>query len=216
GDVIVTEVVAKNDSIEINDNYPDYFELYNEGGDTVNLQGLWLSDKSDVLTKHQVRQSIPMAPGEYQVFTADGGSGDTPYSVGFKLKSAGEGVYLSPDGVSVSDSVTWTDLPLNVALGLCENGWKEQRPTPHLPNDCEVPTGVNSSELSINLLTPNPSGNYITIPEEVNVMFTDILGKNIVEAYAGQRIYLPQGMYVCVFTRQGSNEPIGTQKLIVQ
>ncbi|MCP4120693.1 MAG: lamin tail domain-containing protein, partial [Bacteroidetes bacterium] len=215
GDVIVTEVVAKNDSIEINDNYPDYFELYNEGGDTVNLQGALLSDKLEDLTKHQVRLSILMAPGEYQVFTADGGSGDNPYSVGFKLKSAGEGVYLSPDGVSVSDSVTWTDLPLNVALGLCENGWREQRPTPHLPNDCEVPTGVDLSELDINMF-PNPSGNHITIPEEVDVMFTNVLGQDIVNAYSGQHIYLSEGMYICVFTRQGTSEFLGTQKLIVQ
>lgn len=65
GQIIITEICAKNDSIIANNDgkYPDYIELYNSGDD-LNLQGFYLTDGKKT---SEPFGEILLAAGEYRL-----------------------------------------------------------------------------------------------------------------------------------------------------
>ncbi|WP_425397866.1 LamG-like jellyroll fold domain-containing protein [Aeoliella sp.] len=106
----ITEILASNDTTlaDFEGDYPDWVELYNPSTATVDLQGLYLTDDAEELTKWQFPAGASIGPGEFKVvFASDKdliGPNDELHT-SFKLTSDGE--YLAivdVDGSTVIDA----------------------------------------------------------------------------------------------------------------
>ena len=129
-DLLITEVGPSNDSTtSIVDEYgkhPDWFEIYNNGSDTINLAGLYLTDNQSKPKKSQIPygyNETKLAPGAYFVFWAD----KKPYRglqhVDFKLSNSAEEstVYL----YSGCDLDNYVDVAIYSPLGQNESYGRE-------------------------------------------------------------------------------------------
>ncbi len=96
-DVIISEVMAVNDeSIADEDgDYPDWFELLNVSGETVNLNGWHVTDDPDDLNEWSLPE-VELIPGQHLIVFASGKDRDNPtrpLHTDFKL--SGDGEYLA-------------------------------------------------------------------------------------------------------------------------
>ncbi len=125
-DVVINELVASNDSTSgISDpagSFPDWFELYNNTNDEVDLSGFYLSDKYDNITKWQFPDNTFIAANGYLTIWADGDEDEEGLHTSFKLSSGGEHLILSTSAELALDSLTFDILPTNVSFARIPNG----------------------------------------------------------------------------------------------
>ncbi|MCA9265151.1 MAG: CotH kinase family protein, partial [Planctomycetales bacterium] len=107
GDVVISEFSASN-RYAFTDSFgesSDWIELYNRGNESVNLDGWYLTDDSDDLTKWQLPE-VELPAGGFLVVSASGLDlkGDTSnLHTNFRLAKSGEYLGLThPDGTTVS------------------------------------------------------------------------------------------------------------------
>ncbi|MHC4843188.1 MAG: lamin tail domain-containing protein, partial [Planctomycetota bacterium] len=91
--IIINEVLSHSDGGD-----PDWVELYNTTGSSINISGWFLSDDKDDLMKFEI-QTMPSIPsGWYVVFDQDshfGDEGNPGCNTAFALSENGESVYLT-------------------------------------------------------------------------------------------------------------------------
>jgi hypothetical protein len=126
--VVINEMCASPDSsTTILDDYglsSDWVELYNYGEDTVDVAGLYLTDKTTNLTKYQIPYSYEttkIAPHDYLMVWADGMSYRGAMHANFKLENkTGAKLALSQrcgDSIIVLDQVAYKKMPANASYG---------------------------------------------------------------------------------------------------
>lgn len=108
----------------------DWIEIYNPTLNNLSLQGLYLSDKSNNISKYKIKDEIYIMSGGFTVIYCDGYSGDLDNSVTTNFKiSNGETIYLvARDGSSVIDSFTAiheTDEKTEATIGRFPDGSNE-------------------------------------------------------------------------------------------
>lgn len=165
-DIFINEICSSNNSnggtSDDYGNYPDWFEVYNASSDTINLAGMYLTDKPAKQTKYMIPygyEETKIAPKSRMVFWADGMPFLGPSHIGFKLEnvdnaSIGLNMDCGDDIVSV-DYVNYMEMVSNksyghdadgsgnwIIFGDCENG-KVYLPTPGKANSSNV---CNSNE----------------------------------------------------------------------
>ena len=139
--VQISEFLAINQTIleDSDGSYPDWIELHNIDDKAQSLQGWYLTDDPDRLTRWQL-PDITINAGEYQVIYASGKDRRTSpeYHTNFKLD--GDGEYLAlvyPDGQNIAMNYA-PQFPRqypDVSFGLYENNQVYfQTPTPGQPN----------------------------------------------------------------------------------
>jgi hypothetical protein len=84
GSVLITEILAHSDSA-----YGDWIELYNTTGHDIHLDGWFLSDSFDNLTKYTIPAGVTVPAGGYLVLTEV-----QHFGTAFALSELGEDVYL--------------------------------------------------------------------------------------------------------------------------
>jgi hypothetical protein len=99
GSVVINELLASSPPGQ-----PDWIELHNTTGGTINLGGWFLSDDADDLMKYEIAAGTQIAAGGYLVFDQDhhfGNAGDPGAHDTFALSGDGETIYLHSgvDGV---------------------------------------------------------------------------------------------------------------------
>ena len=112
GQIVVNEYSAANFD-DLNDNYgqnEDWFELYNPTAATINLNGYYVSDKDDNLTKWQLTSDVNINPSEHLVVFCSGrdeiNGGNIHTSFKLHQTKGNEWIILTdPDGITVIDSV---------------------------------------------------------------------------------------------------------------
>ncbi|MBR5972070.1 MAG: CotH kinase family protein, partial [Paludibacteraceae bacterium] len=126
--VVINEMCASSDSsTTILDDYglfTDWVELYNYGEDTVDVAGLYLTDKITKLTKYQIPYSYEntkIAPHDYLMVWADGMSYRGGIHTNFKIEN-GTGAKLAiaqkcGDSIIVLDQVTYKKMTTNASYG---------------------------------------------------------------------------------------------------
>lgn len=119
--VVVNEVMPANESVLMDEHQatPDWIELFNADTVAVNLQGWGLAD-DDGRPDWVFPAGTRLAPGAHQVVWADA-TGE-PMHAGFALSRFGESVTLfAPDGTEV-DTLSWPEVPKDVAFGRFPSG----------------------------------------------------------------------------------------------
>lgn len=172
--VQISEFMAINDnSISDEDgDHSDWLELYNPGEESVNLDGWYLTDKSDNLTKWKL-PAVTLNANAYLIVFASEKKRDNPASelhTNFKLSGSGEFLALvEPDGTTVSYfygnqfPAQRADVSYGIYLG--QQVYFDQ-PTPGEPNvltnqvlspQFSVGRGFYNAPFNVSLSTPDPS-----------------------------------------------------------
>src|SRR6185503_4061511 len=93
--VRINEVLAQNNgALNHFSTTPDAIELFNEGGATIDLGGLRLSDDKDQPSKFTFPYGTLMAPGSNLVVFANNVDGTPGIHLGFSLDVDGDSVHL--------------------------------------------------------------------------------------------------------------------------
>lgn len=167
--VIINELCASTDSTSdglVDDYglYPDWVELFNYGEDTVNVAGLYLTDKLTKLTKYQIPYSYEntkIAPHDYLIVWADGKNFRGAMHTNFKLENA-KGAQLALvqvcEDTTLIDQVSYVKMQSNGSYGRKNDGAENWR--------VFVPMLDSLSEGDVSFVTPmmeNGSRNAFTL-----------------------------------------------------
>lgn len=169
----INEVVSSNDSLNTDEfgEFDDWIELVNTGTDTINLAGLFITDQSTNLTRHQFSSSdsllTRLLPNEIKLIWMDGQPEQGPLHISFKLSSAGEDIWLiDSNGTTGLEHVLVPILDSDNSYG-----WNIQFnsigyfavPTPGEPNSSVLFT-CRSDAPQLSML-----GGFYSAPIEINV-----------------------------------------------
>ena len=147
--VVINELMADNDNVIMDPqgDFDDWLELYNTSDKSVDLSGMYLSDKEDNPTKWQFPVGTMIQANEYLIVWLDEDHNDETATEGlhanFKLSKGGETVMLvGPDaeGNRVLDSVTFGNQETDISYGRLPNGTGEFQTvsaTPGAANEAE-------------------------------------------------------------------------------
>jgi hypothetical protein len=86
--IYINEVLSKNDYTIVDNygEYDDFIELYNGSNDTIDISGLYLTDKREDKKKWKIPVGInDLAPGDYMIFWADKDTAQGLNHTNFKL-----------------------------------------------------------------------------------------------------------------------------------
>lgn len=144
--LIITEVCVANidQTIDYSNNYGSWVELYNPTSANVSLDGWYISNDSEELTKHRLSGYGVLKPGCYECIFFDHNAADGEYGqdaamqVRFKLNRNGGVIYLSKNGVNVDLSITYPESVPRCSyarVSIWADEWQYCGvPTPGLPN----------------------------------------------------------------------------------
>lgn len=129
--------------------FEDWFELYNAGGEAVDLSGYFLSDDPLAPRKFTIPAGVIIPANGFLVFWADedlGQESSSEHHADFKLSRAGESLLLSAPDLTAVDSVTFAAQSADVSEGRLPDG----APEPFLPLDAATPGTSNQGEDNTN------------------------------------------------------------------
>ncbi|MCB9310273.1 MAG: CotH kinase family protein [Lewinellaceae bacterium] len=216
--IVINEFMPSN--TQILDEYgeaDDWIELYNTSGETVDISGYSISDKSNNLLKFTFESGISIPPYSYLIIWADEDGSQGNLHVNFKLSADGEAIYLSDASNNLIDSYEFGAIDKDKTYARKPNGhgnFVVSEPTFNASNDVST---VNQVQLIDWTFHPNPAQNYITFNTlftEEDVRVYDINGRlahSEILSSSKQTInveQLPRGMYLV--KHHGS-----TKKLII-
>ncbi|NQU66938.1 MAG: CotH kinase family protein [Candidatus Marinimicrobia bacterium] len=168
----LNELMASN-SITIPDNtgeFDDWVELYNMSNIPIILDGLYLSDNPDNLTKWQFPDiQLQLEPEEFLIVWCDEDGSQGPLHASFKLSASGEYVILTAaNGVDILDIIEFGAQDMDVSLGRLPDGDGEWAFLPESsPGDYNDMFGCISGDL-----TCDDAINVLDIVRMVNWILT--------------------------------------------
>lgn len=164
--IVINEVMASNAStaMDENDQYEDWIELYNNGNNSIDLQGWYLTDTPFEPTKWQFPGGTVMAPGTYIIVWADEDQSQGAMHANFKLSSTGESVLLYDADTLLVDNVDFGEQLTDQGFARVPNGSG--------PFIIQLPTfGANNNNVGISessadagfRLYPNPASTQMLL-----------------------------------------------------
>ena len=167
GGLVINEIMASN-FISVADQdgeYDDWVELYNGNNFDLNLNGYYLSDNENDLTKWSFPNVIIPANDYLIIWCDTAGSTQTGLHTIYRLSADQEEVYLtSPTGVVV-DAVHYVNMPTDKGYARVPNGTGPMQYQDHT-YDAINQNVANINHISHNRILrvyPNPSNNKIYI-----------------------------------------------------
>lgn len=164
GTLFINEVMSSNgDVIQDEDgDYSDWIEIYYTGNRRINLQGYYLSDNPNKLTKWSFPKVI-LEPGEHLLVWTSGKNKigkNGEIHTNFSINSGGEPIYLvSANGRKVLDTIEAIAIPRNRSYGRVIDGGEEweffDMPTPGTSN-----TGVEGYATALQPPTFSHNGGF--------------------------------------------------------
>ena len=122
----INEFMATNSSTitdPVNGSFADWIEIHNMGTTAVDLQGLYLTDDPNNLTKHQMASSLVIPAGGYLLLWAINAPPAGPQYVQFALSGSGESILIvDTNGTSIIDSFTFGAQTADVSMSRVPNG----------------------------------------------------------------------------------------------
>ena len=139
-DVVINEIMASNDMTASDEagEFDDWIEIYNNGDQSINLEGYHLSDDILELDKYTFPYFI-LNPDDYVIVWADDDEEDqSNMHATFKLSASGEQLYFSDPNLSILDEVIFGEQQTDMGYARVPNGVGEfiiQYPTFNFNND---------------------------------------------------------------------------------
>ena len=193
-DIQINELLAIND-LTLGDDYgefDDWIELINHGETPVELDGYYLTDNQNQLTKWPFPfTNISIEPDSFLVIWCDNDDEQGDLHTNFKLSSGGEFLAIvSPDGITILDSLTFPEQDADISYGRVVEElslWDYMTPTPGAENGIlSLVSDMTPTEFSIHSVFPNPFNSFITLEmsvgkpnQSVEIAFISLLGQTI-------------------------------------
>ena len=193
-DIQINELLAIND-LTLGDDYgefDDWIELINHGDTPVELDGYYLTDNENQLTKWSFPfTNITIEPDSFLIIWCDNDDEQGDLHTNFKLSSGGEFLAIVlPDGSTILDSITFPEQDADISYGRVAGElslWDYMTPTPGAENGIlSLVSDITPTEISIHSVFPNPFNSSITIEmsvgkpnQSVEIAFISLLGQTI-------------------------------------
>jgi len=187
--LVINEIMAANfyEVADQDGEYDDWVELYNGNSFSLNLNGYFLSDNENDLTRWTFPNTTIQANDYLIVWCDTAGGTQTGLHTTYRLSADQEEVYLTdPSGIVVIDAVHFVNMPTDIAYARVPNGtgvMTHQTQTYDANN--QTISGMNNVELHANMrVYPNPSNTRIyilgatTTVEIFNMMGQKIYSEN--------------------------------------
>jgi hypothetical protein len=190
-------------------NYDDWIELKNITDETIDLSGMYMSDKLENPLKWKIPEGTQLEPNGYLMIWADEDS-STKFDLhtNFKLSTNGETILLfdtDERGNALLDSVTFGNQTADLSFGRSPDAsgtWQIlSQPTPGAKNEfsslvsnyAAIPNEVKLLSAYPNPFNPSTTISF-SIPTEQKVTLTifDVLGQEVVILVDG---VLPAGQH---------------------
>lgn len=206
----INEIMAKN-STAIRDEfgeYDDWFELYNPSGIAVDLENYYVSDNRLIPTKFKLLSgdsSLIIPPYGFKLFWADGHVVQGNLHTNFSFNNTGEELLLvAPNGITVIDSVSFTNMYNDVSYGRLPNGGPDFTwfvfSTPNMSNHLSDVNENNENILDDLIAYPNPNEeDFIYLNRSSDYLLYDINGRllgNFTETNKIPSNHLIPGIYL--------------------
>jgi hypothetical protein len=121
-EVMASNVATLEDPAEPGE-FPDWFEIRNPAGVSVDVGGVYVTDDPTDPTKYQIPAGVTIPAQGYLLMYADDDGTQGPEHTNFKLGVGGETLQLyDTDGVTLLDSVSFGPQTTDVAYGRFPNG----------------------------------------------------------------------------------------------
>lgn len=124
GDLVINEFLASNDEVvaDQDEEYDDWIELYNNGSESIDLSGFYLSDDEEELNKWSFPEGLSIDPQQYITIWTDNDSLQSGLHAYFKLSAGGETVVLSDGDGNIIDQVDFDEQETDISYGRYPNG----------------------------------------------------------------------------------------------
>jgi hypothetical protein len=178
-----------------NDEFDDWFEIYNPTSSEVDLAGYYVTDDLATLNKHQIPTTSITAKipaNGWLLIWADNQPEQGDLHAAFALSKGGESIALvAPDGTTIIDSYTFGAQTDDISEGRQTDGnvtWVLfTSPTPGESNN-QLSTLQNESK-NVLRIYPNPSnGNKLYFTKKSNFEVYDVFGKIIAKEYNSKEL----------------------------
>ena len=129
-ELYINEFLASNDAATVDpdedsndgDPYEDWFEIYNGGGNAIDIGGMYVSDGKDDITMYQIPSTEPslttIQPGDFLIVWCDKELLQGVLHVDFALGSGGEDIVLTEsDGLTIVDQLTFEAQTTDISYG---------------------------------------------------------------------------------------------------
>jgi hypothetical protein len=167
GGLVINEIMAGNVSAvpDQNGEYDDWVELYNGNNFSLNLNGYYLSDNENELTKWTFPSVTIPANGYLIVWCDTAGGTQSGLHTTYRLSADQEEVYLTDPTGTVIDAVHYVNMIADKGFARVPNGTGALQYQTHTYDAInQINTGIFDVNVSGNMrVYPNPSNNRIYV-----------------------------------------------------
>lgn len=167
GGLVINEIMAGNVSAvpDQNGEFDDWVELYNGNNFSLNLNGYYLSDNENELTKWTFPNVTIPANGYLIVWCDTAGNSQTGLHTTYRLSADQEEVYLTDPTNTVIDAVHYVNMPSDKGFARVPNGTGPMQYQTHTYDATnQNGTGIDNINVSGKMrVYPNPSNNRIYV-----------------------------------------------------
>ena len=210
GGLVINEIMAGNsNSIADQDGeYDDWVELYNGNNFDLNLNGYYLSDSENDLTKWTF-PNVTIAANDYLIVWCDtAGSTQSGLHTTYRLSADQEEVYLSDPTGTLLDAVHYVNMPSDLGYARVPNGTGVMQYQNHsyaASND-NLSGIISTNILSKLTIYPNPADNYISVSGNVSrISIFDLLGQEVYFAERVQKVDISSWKSGIYFVKSGNS-----------
>ncbi len=226
-ELVINEFMASNDdtAADLNGEFDDWIELFNNSGSDIDLTGYSLTDNFDNLTKWTFPDGTIISGGNYLIIWADEDGSQEGLHANFKLSASGESIFLVDQSESIVDEIAYTDQSAAKSYGRFPNGtgsFQLMTPTFNAMNSGTSNTEDEAFVTGQLSIYPNPASNAITIsanePIERLSLYTatGVKVKEVIPTTSNISIdmtVVPEGMYIVIGIINGRTE---TSKVVIK
>ena len=211
GDLVINEFMASNGSTAADQDgeFDDWIEFYNNGSNSIDLEGYYLSDDVDELSKWAFPAGTSIAPGDYLIVWADSDETQDGLHTNFKLSASAESLFLVNAAFEIVDEVTFFDQTEDISYGRFPNGtgnFQIMSPTHNAENIGVVSATNITADLASIKVSPNPANESLFLEvagfrQNTETLFIyDLNGKVVYSNQIENNIQIdvanwPAGMY---------------------
>jgi len=210
GGLVINEIMAGNVNAVADQNgeYDDWVELYNGNSFSLNLNGYYLSDNENELTKWTFPNITIPANGYLIVWCDTAGNSQTGLHTTYRLSADQEEVYLTAPTEIVIDAVHYVNMPTDMGYARVPNGtgsMQYQTQTYNVSN--QNASGITDAYIDSKIrVYPNPSNSrlYILGATETITIF-NIMGQKVLTEYDAKSVDISNWENGIYFVKSGKS-----------